>query len=147
MTAWTAAHWASLSFTISQSLPKLMSAESVMPCNPPCPLPPLLLLPSTLPQHQGLFQWADSSHQMAKVLKLQLENQSFQWIFRVNFFEDWLFDLLDSQESFLAPQFKSINSLVLNFLCDPTLTFMHDYWKNHCFDYKALCWQVDVSAF
>ena len=33
-------------------------------------------------QHQGLFQWVSSSHQMAKVLQLQRQHQSFQWIFR-----------------------------------------------------------------
>ena len=37
-----------------------------------------------LSQHQGLFQWVSSSHQMAKVLELQLQHQSFQWIFRID---------------------------------------------------------------
>ena len=41
---------------------------------------------------------------------------------------------LDSQESSPTPQFKSINSLVLSCLYDLTLTFIHDYWKNHSFD-------------
>ena len=36
-------------------------------------------------QHQGLFQWVSSSHQVAKVLELQLQHQSFQWIFRTDF--------------------------------------------------------------
>ena len=54
-----------------------------------------LLSPSppafNFPQHQGLFQWVSSSHQMAKVLELQ--HQSFQWIFRIDFlYSDW-FDL------------------------------------------------------
>ena len=44
--------------------------------SPPAPSPS---------QHQGLFQWVGSSHQMAKVLELQLQHQSFQWIFRVDF--------------------------------------------------------------
>ena len=39
----------------------------------------------TLSQHQGLFQWVSSSHQVAKVLEFQLQHQSFQWIFRVDF--------------------------------------------------------------
>ena len=39
----------------------------------------------------------------------------------------------DSQESSLTPQFKSINSSVLSFLYGPTLTSMHDNWKNHSF--------------
>ena len=40
----------------------------------------------------------------------------------------------DSQESSLTPQFKSINSSVLGFLYSPTLTSIHDYWKNCSFD-------------
>ena len=39
-----------------------------------------------LSQHQGLFQWVSSLHQVVKVLELQLQHQSFQWIFRTNFF-------------------------------------------------------------
>ena len=52
----------------------------------------------------------------------------------------------DSQESFPTPQFKSFNSLLLSCLYDPTLTFIHDYWKNHM-DYIDLCRQSDISAF
>ena len=44
-----------------------------------------------LSQHQGLFQWVSFSHQVAKVLELQLQHQSFQWIFRTDFIYDWLF--------------------------------------------------------
>ena len=48
-------------------------------------------------QHQGLFKWVSSSHQMAKVLEFQLQHQSFQWIFRTDSFRmDWL-DLLAVQ--------------------------------------------------
>ena len=43
-----------------------------------------------------------------------------------------------------APQFKSINSLVLSLCYGPTLTSVHDYWKNHSFDYMDLCCQNDV---
>ena len=50
-------------------------------------------------------------------------------------------------ESSPASQFKSINSLVLSLLYSPTLTSLHDYWKNHSFDHTDLCWQSDVSAF
>ena len=45
------------------------------------PFPPAF----DLSQHQGLFQWVGSSHQVAKVLELQLQHQSFQWIFRTDF--------------------------------------------------------------
>ena len=53
----------------------------------------------------------------------------------------------DSQESSPTPQFKSINSLALSLLYGPTLTSIHDYWKNHSFDCTDLCWQCNVSAF
>ena len=56
------------------------------------------------------------------------------------------FQSRDSQESFLIPQFKSINSSVLSFLYSPTRTSIHDYWKNHSFDQIDLCWQSNVSA-
>ena len=53
----------------------------------------------------------------------------------------------NSQESSLAPQFKSINSSVLSLLYGPTLILVHDYWKNHSFDYAELCRKSDVSSF
>ena len=65
-TPWIAAHQASLS-TNSWSLPKLMSIQSVMPSSHLILCRPLLLLPPIL-QHQGLFQWVISSHEVAKVL-------------------------------------------------------------------------------
>ena len=43
-----------------------------------------------LSQHQGLFKWVSSSHQVAKVLKLQLQHQFFQWIFRTDLVYEWL---------------------------------------------------------
>ena len=61
---------------------------------------------------------------------------------------DW-FDLLavqGTQESSPAPQFESINSLALTLLYDPTLTSIHDYWKNHSFDYMDLFQRSNVSA-
>ena len=79
-----------------------------------------------------------SLHQVAKVLEFQLQHQSFQWIFKTDFLEDLVVGFScsprDSQESSPTPQFKSINSLVLSFLYSPTLTSVHDYWKNHSFD-------------
>jgi len=76
-TPWTAASQASLSFTISQSLLKLTSIESMMPSNHLIPCHPLLPPAFSLSQHQSLLQWVNSSHQVAKVLELQ--HQSFQW--------------------------------------------------------------------
>ena len=116
---------------------------------------PFLLSPSppdfNLSQHQGIFQWVSSSHQVTKVLELQFLHQSIQWIFRTDFLWDGLVgspcNPWDSQESSPTLQFKSINSSELTFLYSPTLTSIHDYWKNHSFDMMELCWQNDVSAF
>ena len=80
MTPWTAVRQASLSFTTSWSLLNIVS-DANRPSHPLSPLSPDL----NLSQHQGLFQWAGSSHQAAKILGLQLQHQSFQWISRVDF--------------------------------------------------------------
>ena len=69
----------------------------------------------------------------------------------ISFRVDW-FDLLAVQrigilKSSPEPQFEGINSLALILLHSPTLTPVHDYWKNHSFDYMDLGWQSDVSAF
>ena len=89
-------------------------------------------------QHQGLFQWVSSSHEVAKVLEFQLQHQSFQWTPRTDLLSDGLVGSpcspRDSQVSYPTPQFKSINSSVLSFLHSPTLTSIHDHWKNHSLD-------------
>ena len=55
---------------------------AIQPSHPlSSPSPPVF----NLSQNQGLFQWVSSSHQVAKILELQLQHQSFQWIFRVDF--------------------------------------------------------------
>ena len=109
-TPWTAAGQASLSFIISWRLPKFMSIESVMLPNHLILCCSFLLLRSIFPSI-SLFQWVSSLHQVAKVLELQFEHQSFQWIFRIDFLQDWLnwFPCCprDFQESSPAPQFKS----------------------------------------
>ena len=80
---WNAAHQLPLS-SISGSLLKFMYIELVMLSNHFILCYLLLLLPSVL------SWWISSSHQVAKVLELQLQHQSFQWIFRVDFLQDWL---------------------------------------------------------
>ena len=93
-TQWTAARQASLSITHSQSPPKPMWIESVMPSYPlSSPSPPAL----DLSQYQGLFKWVSSSHQVAKVLEFQLQHgSSNEHPGLISFRMDWL-DLLAVQ--------------------------------------------------
>ena len=106
---WTAARQDSLSFTISWSLFKSMSIESVMLSSDLIHCHLLLLLSSIFPNIRVFFQWVGFSCQVSKVLELQ--HQSFLWMFRVNFLYNWLIWSLcswrDSQESSRTPQFKS----------------------------------------
>ena len=129
---WTTPLQASLSFTISRSLLKPLSIVLVMPSNHLNLCRPLLLLPSIFPSI-SLCQWVGSSDQVAQVLELQLQHQSFhKYSGLISFRIDWFpWCPRDTQESSLAPQFKSINSSVLSLLYGPTLPSVHDYWKNH----------------
>ena len=89
-------------------------------------------------QHQGLFQWVNSLHEVAKVLEFQLQHHSFQRTPRADLLQNGLVGSpcspRDSQESSPTPHFKRINSLAFSFLYSPTLTSIHDYWKNHSLD-------------
>ena len=110
-------------------------SDAIQPSHPlSSPSPPAV----NLSQHQGLFQRVCSSHQVAKVLELQLRiSPSNEYSGLISFRMDWL-DLLVVQGTLKSHpptlQFKSINSLMLNFLYSPILTSKHDFWKNHSFD-------------
>ena len=104
------AHVCSISDAVQRSHP-------VSPTSPPA---------FSLSQHQGLFQWVSSSHQVAKIIGASAS------VLPMNI-QGW-FPLgltpccpRDSQESSPAPQFESINSLALSLLYSPTLTSAHDY--------------------
>ena len=95
---WTIACQASLCITNSWSLLKLMSIESLMPINHLILCCPLLLLPSIFPSIRVFSN--ESVLHIAKTWELQLQYQSFQWIFSTDFFRiDWL-DLLEGQGTF-----------------------------------------------
>ena len=127
-----------LGFPVHLQLPELTKIhvhwinDAIQPSHP-------LLSPSptfNLSQQQGLFKWVSSSHQVAKVLEFQLQHPSFQWIFRTDFFQDWLVwspcSPRYSQESSSIPQFKSINFLALRFFYGPThIHPCRGYWKSH----------------
>ena len=147
VTTWNAAFQTSLSFTIFLSLLKLMSIESVILSNHLLFHRPLLFLPSIFPNIR-VFSSELALHSWSE---LQFQHQSSQWIFRVDFLQDWLVWFpccpRDSQKSSPAPQFESINSLALRLLYGSTLTSVHNYWKINNFDYIYVCWKSDISAF
>ena len=142
-TPWTAAHQASLSFTVFQSLLKLMSMESLMPSNHLIFCRCLLLLPSIFPNTGAFLMSLLSAASGGQILEFQLQYQSFQWIFRV--------DLLAVPGTLKSiPQHHSSKASVLkasaHLLHGPTLTPVHDYRQNYSFVYTDLRWQSDVSA-
>ena len=126
------------------------SIQLVMPSKHLILCRPFSSCPHFFPQQQGLFQWVSSSYHVAKLLELQLQYQSFQWIFRTDFISD---ELVGSPCSPRESQESSSNAVQkhkffsAHLLYGPTLLSEHDYWKNHSFDYTDLCWQRDVSAF
>ena len=135
-TPWTAACQASLSITNSWSLLKLMSIESVMPSNHLILCPPLLLPPSIFPSIRIFSNESALSIRWPKYWSFSFSISPNEYSGLVSFRMDWL-DLLAVQgtrKSPPTPQFKSINSSALSFLHSPTLTSIHDYWKNHSFD-------------
>ena len=151
LTLWDSMDCSMPGFPVHNQLPELAQthvywvSDAIQPSHP-------LLSPSSpafnFAKHQGLYQQVSSLHQLTKVLEIQLQLQSFQWKFGLSniqwifkglicFRIDWFwtpFSPRDSQEFSPTPQFKSINSSALSFLYSPTLTSIHDYWKNYSFD-------------
>ena len=137
---WTTSHQDSLFFTVSWSLLKLMSIESMMPSNHLI----LLLFPflSCLQSFPALGSFPTSrlftsggqsfgAWATATVLPVNIQGR-FLLRLRV-----WFpCSPEDSEESSQAPPLESINSLAFSLLYGPTLTSAHDYWKNHSSDYS-----------
>ena len=140
MTPWTGARQASLSISNSQSLLKPMSIESVMPSNhlSLChllPVPPPSVFPSI-----RVFSNESALHiRWPKYWSFSFNiSPSNEYSGLISFRMEWL-DLLAVQGTLKSllqhhTQFKSINSSALSFLYSPTLTSIHDYWKNHGLD-------------
>ena len=150
-TPWTTACQVSLSFTISQSLFKLMSIELAMPSNHLILCRPLLLVPSVFP-NIGIF----SNELTFRIRWPKYWSFSFcvspsnEYSGLISFTIDWL-DLLAVQGTLksLLQNHSSQTSILWHsaFFYGPVLTCVHDFWKNHSFDYIHLCWQSNVSAF
>ena len=102
---------------------------------PSHPLLPLLLRPSILPIIRVFSNESALCIRWPKYWSFSFNiSPSNEHPGLISFRMDWSDLLADSQESFPTPQFKSINSSVLSFLYNPTLTSVHDYWKNHSLD-------------
>ena len=130
-TPWIAARQASLSFTNSWILLKLMSIESVMPSNHLILCRPVLLLPSIFLSIRVFPNESVLCIRWLKYWSFSLNiSPSNEYSGLISFRIDWL----DSQESPPTLQFKSINSSALSFLYSPTLTSIHDHWENHSLD-------------
>ena len=145
MTPWTATCQASPSFTISRSVLKFMSIESVMLSNhltssaTPCSFclqsfpasgsfPVIRLFTSGWPSFGASASASNPSNKYSRLISFRI---------------DW-FALLAVQVTLKCsptPQFKSINSLALSLLYSPTLSSVHDYWKSITLIYMDLCQQ------
>ena len=137
MTPWTAASQASLSFTTSCSLLKLMSTESVIPSNLLILCHPLLRLPSIFPRIRVSSKESVLHIRWPNYWSLSFSiGPSNEYSGLISFRVDRL-DLLAVQgtlKSLLQHHSSKASSSVLSFLHSPTLTSIHDYWKNHSFD-------------
>ena len=100
LTLWNPMDCSMPDFPVHHQLPELIQTHvhwvsgAIQPSYPLSPPSPPAF---NLSQHQGLFQWVNSSHQVAKILKLQLQHQSFKWVVRTYFFRISWFDLLAVQ--------------------------------------------------
>ena len=117
---------------------QLMSIESVIPSSHLTLCHPLLLPLSIFPSIRVYFNESALQVRWPKYWSFSFSVSPFnEYSGLISFRMDGL-DLLAVQGTRKSlsptPQFKSINSLVLSLLYGPTLTYIHDYWKNHSFD-------------
>ena len=130
-------HQASLSIANFPSLLKLMSIELVMPSNHLILCCPLLLLPLIFPSIRVFSNESVLCIRWPKYWSFSI-SPSNEYSGLISFRVDWLD--LPAVQGTLSRVFsnttveKIINSSVLSFLYSPTLTSIHDYWKNHSFD-------------
>ena len=104
-----------------------------------------------LSQHQCLFQlrqlFVSGGQSIGASATASVPSNKYSML--ISFWIDWFYPCSprDSQESPLALQLESINSLSLSLICGLNLTPVSDYWKKYSFDYMDLCLQSDISAF
>ena len=150
MTPSTATRQASLSLTISQSLPKLMSITLVIPSSHLILCHPFLLMPSTFPSIRVFSNESVLRIRWPKYWSFSFSiSPSSEYSGLISLKIDW-FGLLapwDSQELSPAPQSESINSWAFCLLYSPALTTLHGHWEDHSLDYTDFCQQSNVSTF
>ena len=137
VTPWITACQASLSITNSRSSLKLMSIKSVMPSSHLILCRLLLLLLPIPPSIRDFSNKSTLCMRWPRYWSFSFSiSPSNEHPGLISFRMDWL-DLLAVQgtlKSLLQPQFKSINFSAISFLHSPTLTSIHDHWKNHSLD-------------
>ena len=139
-TPWTAAHQASLSFTISWSLLKLISIESVIPSNHLILCCPLLLLPSVFPSIKVFSNDLTFCISWPKYLGFSI-SPSNKYSGVISFRIDW-FDLLAVQvilRSLLQYHSSKASILQCSAFFMVKFTYIYDYRKNNSFDYMDFC--------
>ena len=147
-TPWTAAHQTSLSFTISQSLLKLIFIESVMPSNLLILCCPLFLLPSLSPSIRVFSSELALHIRWPKYCSFSISSSS-EYSGLISFRID-KFDILAIQETLKRLLQHSLKAIVLwcsAFFTVQLLTSIHDYRKNHIFDYTDLYQLSNISNF
>ena len=108
-------------------------SDAIQPSHPLSSLSPPAF---NLSHHQGLLQWVVLHIRWPVYWSFSFISPSNEYSGLISFRIDWL-DFLAVQETLESspkPEFKCINSLALSFLYSPTVTSIHDYWKNHSFD-------------
>ena len=141
VTPWTAAHQASLSFTISLSLLKLMLIELAMPSNHVILCCPLLFLPSVFPSIRVFSSvsrlFASGGQSIRASASGSVLPMNIQGWFSLGL--TGLTSLLSKRLSrvFSSTTFQKHQFLVLSLLYDSALISVHDFWKNHSFDYHG----------
>ena len=151
VTPWTAAHQVSLSITNSWGLLKLVSIESVMPSNHLILCHPFLLLSSIFPSITVFSIESALCIRWPKYWSFSFSiSPSNEYSVLISFRFD-CFDLLATQGTLksLLHHHSSKASILQHsaFFFGPTLTSIHNYWKNNSFGWMDLCWQSNVSAF
>ena len=127
---------------VHHQLPEFTQTHVHQVCDAIQPSHPLLSPSPPAPnpfQHQGLFQWVNLRIRRPKYWSVSFSiSPSNEHLGLISFRMDWLYlfavqGTLKSRSS-PTPQFKSIDSSALSFLYSPTLTSIHDYWKNYSLD-------------